>query len=101
MFSSECRSMDWPCTNKKLTSEEVQLLSNLSQGFSRIAIQSQFAAALGIFLLGISLIIYLIIYGLRLSLRATDKQTSSYFKEMIWGLVIPVVAVIAIYQIGI
>ena len=87
--------------DKKLTSEEVQLLCNLSQGFSSTAIQSQFGAALGIFLLGISLIIYLIIYGLRLSLRATDKQTSSYFKKMIWGLVIPVVAVIAIYQIGI
>lgn len=42
---------------KKLTSEEVQLIRNLSQGFSRTATQSQFAA-LGIFLLGISLIIY-------------------------------------------
>lgn len=63
---------------KKLTSEEVQLLRNLSQGFGRTTTQSQFAA-LGIFLLGISLIIY----GLRLSLRATDKQTSRYFKAMI------------------
>ena len=81
---------------KKLTSEEVQLLCNLSQGFGRTTTQSQFAA-LGIFLLGISLIIY----GLRLSLRATDKQTSRYFKAMIWGLVTPVVALIAIYQVGV
>jgi hypothetical protein len=56
VFSSECGSMDWPCTIKKLAFEEVQLLSNLSQGFSRTAIQSQFAA-LGIFLLGMSLFI--------------------------------------------
>ncbi|MFZ0328062.1 MAG: hypothetical protein WAL66_12265 [Nitrososphaeraceae archaeon] len=81
---------------KKLTSEEVQLLKSLGQEFSRTATQSQFAA-LGIFLLGISLIIY----GLRLTLRATDKQTSRYFKAMIWALIIPVIALIAIYQLGI
>jgi hypothetical protein len=81
---------------KKLTSEEVQLLKSLGQEFSRTATQSQFAA-LGIFLLGISLIIY----GLRLTLRATDKQTSKYFKAMIWALIIPVITLIALYQIGI
>jgi hypothetical protein len=46
---------------RKLISEEVQLLKSMSQEFSRTTTQSQFAA-LGIFLLGISLIIY----GLRL-----------------------------------
>ena len=81
---------------RKLTSEEVQLLRELGQGFSRTTTQSQFAA-LGIFLLGISLIIY----GLRLTVKATDKQTSRYFKAMIWALIIPVVALIAVYQIGI
>jgi amino acid transporter len=81
---------------KKLTSEEVQLLKSLGQEFSRTTTQSQFAA-LGIFLLGISLIIY----GLRLTLRATDKQTSRYFKAMIWALIIPVIALIAIYQLGV
>ena len=80
---------------RKLTSEEVQLLRDLGQGFSRTTTQSQFAA-LGIFLLGISLIIY----GLRLTVKATDKQTSRYFKAMIWALIIPVVALIAVYQIG-
>jgi hypothetical protein len=80
---------------RKLTSEEVQLLKSMGQEFSRTTTQSQFAA-LGIFLLGISLIIY----GLRLTLRATDKQTSKYFKAMIWALVIPVIALIAVYQIG-
>jgi hypothetical protein len=58
---------------RKLTSKEVQLLRDLGQGISRTTTQSQFAA-LGIFLLGIALIIY----GLRLTLGATDKQTSRY-----------------------
>ena len=67
----------------------------MGQEFGRTTTQSQFAA-LGIFLLGISLLIY----GLRLTLRATDKQTSRYFKAMIWALITPVIALIAIYQIG-
>jgi hypothetical protein len=81
---------------KKLTSEEVELLKSLGQGFSKTSTQSQFAV-LGIFLLGISLLIY----GLRLTLKATDRQTSRYFKAMIWALITPVIALIAIYQIGI
>jgi predicted PurR-regulated permease PerM len=80
---------------RKLTSQEVQLLKVMGQKFSRTATQSQFAA-LGIFLMGIALLIY----GLRLTLRATDKQTSRYFKAMIWALITPVIALIAIYQIG-
>ena len=80
---------------RKLTSQEVQLLKVMGQEFGRTTTQSQFAA-LGIFLLGISLLIY----GLRLTLRATDKQTSRYFKAMIWALITPVIALIAIYQIG-
>src|SRR3989442_3550740 len=81
---------------KKLTSEEVELLKSLGQGFSKTSTQSQFAV-LGIFLLGISLLIY----GLRLTLKATERQTSRYFKAMIWALITPVIALIAIYQIGI
>jgi hypothetical protein len=81
---------------KKLTSEEVELLKSLGQGFSKTSTQSQFAV-LGIFLLGISLLLY----GLRLTLKATDRQTSRYFKAMIWALITPVIALIAIYQIGI
>jgi len=49
----------------------------MGQEFSRTTTQSQ-CAALGIFLLGIALLID----GLRLTLRATDKQTSRYFKAM-------------------
>jgi uncharacterized membrane protein YeiB len=86
---------------KRLTSEEVQLLKiqllkSMGQEFSKTATQGQFAA-LGVFLLGISLLIY----GLRLTLKATDKQTSRYFKAMIWALIIPVITLIAVYQIGI
>jgi hypothetical protein len=81
---------------KKLTSEEVQLLKSMGQEFSKTASQSQFAA-LGVFLLGISLLIY----GLRLTLKVTDRQTSRYFKAMIWALIIPVIALIAVYQIGV
>src|SRR5262249_27062204 len=81
---------------RKLTSQEVQLLKVMGQEFSRTTTQSQFAA-LGIFLLGIALLIY----GLRLTLRATDKQTSRYFKAMIWALITPVIILIAVYQIGV
>jgi len=81
---------------KRLTSEEVQLLKSMGQEFSKTATQGQFAA-LGVFLLGISLLIY----GLRLTLKATDKQTDRYFKAMIWALIIPVITLIAVYQVGI
>jgi len=81
---------------KKLTSEEVQLLKSLGQQFSKTTTQSSFAA-LGIFFLGITLVIY----GLRLTLKATDRRTSRYFKEMMWGLITPAIALIATYQIGI
>jgi hypothetical protein len=33
-------------------------------------------------------------------LGTTDKQASRYFKAMIWALIIPVVGIIAVYQIG-
>lgn len=80
---------------RKLTSEEVQLLKSMGQEFSKTSTQSQFAA-LSIFLLGISLLLY----GLKLTLKATDKQTGRYFRAMIWALIAPVIVLIAIYQIG-
>jgi len=69
---------------RKLTAKEVQLLREIGQGFNRTTTQSQFAA-LGIFLIGISLIIH----GLKLTVKATDKQTSRYFKAMISALIAP------------
>ena len=50
----------------------------IGQEFARTTTQSHFAG-FGIFLFGIALLMY----GLRLTLRATDKQTSRYFKAMI------------------
>ena len=81
---------------KKLTSEEVQLLKSLGQEFSKTTTQSSFTA-LGVFFLGITLVIY----GLRLTLKATDRRTSRYFKAMMWALITPAIALIATYQIGI
>ena len=74
-------------------SEQVQLLRNIAQGFARSSTQASFAA-LCIFLLGTALLLY----GLRLTLKATSKQASVYLKVMMWALIIPVIAVIAIYQ---
>ena len=81
---------------KKLTSEEIQLLKNMGERISKTTTQASFTA-LGVFLLGLSLVIY----GLRLTLRATERRTSTYFKAMIWALVAPVIALIVIYQFGI
>lgn len=81
---------------KKLTSEEVQLLKSMSQGLVKTTTQASFTA-LGVFLIGLSLVIY----GLRLTLKATDRGTSRYFKAMIWALITPVLALILFYQVGI
>ena len=77
-------------------SEQVQLLKNMTQGFARVSTQASFAA-LGVFLLGLTLVLY----GLRLTVRATAKETSIYFKAMMWALITPVIALIVIYQFGI
>ncbi len=80
---------------KKLTSEEVQLLKNMGQRISKTTTQASFTA-LSVFLIGLSLVIY----GLRLTLKATEARTSTYFKAMIWALVGPVITLIVLYQIG-
>lgn len=43
----------------------------------------------------------LVIYGLRLTVKAMDRRTSIYLKAMILGLIVPVIVLLAIYQIGI
>jgi len=80
---------------KKLTSDEVQLLKSMSQGLVKTTTQASFTA-LGVFLIGLSLVIY----GLRLTLKVTDRRTARYFKAMTWALITPVLALIAIYQVG-
>src|SRR5262245_52783160 len=81
---------------KELMYQEVQLLKIMGQEFDKTATQSSFAA-LGVFFLGFSLVIF----GLKLTLKATDRQTSRYFKVMMVGLIIPVIALLAGYQTGI
>ena len=77
-------------------SEQVQLLRNIMQGFARSSTQNSFAA-LAVFLLATTLLLY----GLRLTIRATSKEASAYFKVMMWALITPVIVIIVIYQFGI
>jgi hypothetical protein len=77
------------------TSVEVQLLKSIAQGSARTSAQIMFST-LGVFLLGVSLIIY----GLKLTLRA-PKQTSIYLKGVMWALISPVIILGLAYQLGI
>jgi hypothetical protein len=81
---------------KKLMSQEVELLKSMGQGFSKTTTQASFTA-LGVFFLGMTLVIY----GLRLTLKATDRRTSRYFKAMMLGLITPVIALLVIYHFGV
>jgi hypothetical protein len=77
------------------TAAEVQVLKNIAQGFQITSSQIMFTT-LTVFLLGVTLIIY----GLRLTLRA-PRQTSRYFKAMMCALISPVIVIITAYQLGI
>ena len=77
------------------TSAQVQVLKGIAQGFAISSAQLMFTT-LVVFLLGVTLIIY----GLRLTLRA-PKQTSRYLKAMMCALLSPVIIVIMAYQLGI
>jgi hypothetical protein len=81
---------------KNSMSEQVHLLKNMTQAFARTSTQASFAT-LCVFLLGLTLLLY----GLRLTVKATSKETSKYFKVMMWALIVPVIVIIAIYQFGI
>jgi uncharacterized membrane protein YidH (DUF202 family) len=70
-------------------------LKNIAQGFQITSSQIMFTT-LTVFLLGVTLIIY----GLRLTLRAA-RQTSRYFKAMMCALISPVIVIITAYQLGI
>jgi len=80
---------------RNLTAAEVQVLKSMAEAFARQSAQIMYTT-LGVFLLGVTLIIY----GLRLTLRA-PKQTSRYFKAMMCALLSPVIVIILIYQLGI
>jgi hypothetical protein len=77
------------------TSAQVEVLKSIAQGFQIASTQIMFTT-LAVFLLGVTLIIY----GLRLTLRA-PKQTSRYFKAMMCALLSPVIVIVLVYQLGI
>ena len=70
------------------TSAQVEVLKSIAQGFQIASAQIMFTT-LAVFLLGVTLIIY----GLRLTLRA-PKQTSRYFKAMMCALLSPVIVIV-------
>lgn len=77
------------------TAAQVQVLKSMAEAFAQQSAQIMYAT-LGVFLLGVTLIIY----GLRLTLRA-PKQTSRYFKAMMCALLSPVIVIVLVYQLGI
>jgi hypothetical protein len=77
------------------TAAEVQVLKTMAAAFAQQSAQIMYTT-LGVFLLGVDLIIY----GLRLTLRA-PKQTSRYFKAMMCALLSPVIVIVLVYQLGI
>ena len=77
------------------TSAQVQVLKSMTEAFAQQSAQIMYTT-LGVFLLGVTLIIY----GLRLTLRA-PKQTSRYFKAMMCALLSPVIVIVLVYQLGI
>ena len=76
-------------------SAQVQVLKSIAQGFAISSAQFMFTTFV-VFLLGVTLIIY----GLRLTLRA-PKQRSRYFKAMMCALLSPVIVIVLVYQLGI
>ena len=81
---------------KNSMSEQIQVIRNMMQVFERTSTQASFAA-LCVFLLGSTLLLY----GLKLTMKATSKITSMYFKAMMLALLTPVIIIIAIYQFAI
>ena len=79
-----------------MLSQENELLKSLGDRFSKTTTQAPFAP-LGVFFMGTALVIY----GLRLTLKAMDRRSSKYLKAMILGLITPVIVLLVIYQIGI
>jgi hypothetical protein len=49
----------------------------------------------------VSLGLTLLLYGLKLTMKATSKIINMYFKVMMLALLTPVIIIIAIYQLGI
>ena len=80
---------------KNTTSAQNKVLEKVTTSLSRSATQGAYTA-LSVFFLGIALVVL----GLRMSFKGL-QNFGRYFNLMVWALTIPVLVLIAIYQIGI
>ncbi|HEY9385595.1 MAG TPA: hypothetical protein VIP70_01020 [Nitrososphaeraceae archaeon] len=80
---------------RNLTLTEIQSLNALLEGVSRSSTQAAFIAVL-VFFIGIALVVY----GLRLTLKAAG-ELSKIFTIMIWALIIPVILILFLYQVSV
>lgn len=74
---------------------QMKMLNQFATSASRASTQGAFVA-LSVFFLGIALVLF----GLRLTTRAA-KLVGNYFNLMMWALTLPVLALVAVYQVGI
>ncbi|MFL6455890.1 MAG: hypothetical protein ACJ71G_02845 [Nitrososphaeraceae archaeon] len=80
---------------KNLTSLQMKMLNQFATSANRASTQGAFVA-LSVFFLGIALVLF----GLRLTARAA-KSIGNYFNLMMWALTLPVLSLVAVYQVGI
>jgi amino acid transporter len=80
---------------RNLTLTEIQSLNALLEGVSRSSTQAAFMAVL-VFFIGVALVVY----GLRLTLKAAE-ELSKIFSIMMWALIIPVILILFLYQFSI
>lgn len=80
---------------KNMTAREIDILSEINLTSTKLATQGVYTA-LSVFFLGIALVIF----GLRLATRGIAHM-GKYFTMMVYSLTIPVIILVAIFQVGI
>ncbi|MEO9320356.1 MAG: hypothetical protein ABI361_06760 [Nitrososphaera sp.] len=80
---------------KNLTTSDLAASKDISSSSARFATQAAYTA-LSVFFLGLALVIF----GLGLTSKATGR-ISKYFTLMVWSLTLPVLFLIATFQVGI
>lgn len=80
---------------KNITSAQNKVFEKMAISLSKSSTQGAFTA-LSVFFLGIALVVL----GLRMTTRGL-QNFGRYFNLMVWALTLPVLALIAIYQLGI
>jgi hypothetical protein len=79
---------------KNMTAAEMAILSEINLSSTKLATQGAYTA-LSVFFLGIALVIF----GLRLTTKGIAHM-GKYFTLMVWALTIPVIVLIAVFQVG-